>query len=252
MNKTLTFQDYEQISTYLDSAVSPRELAKIEARLQNDPQFKQEMLEIEHAKRLLSAIPKKRAPKNFTLSPAMAPQAPQRFFLMPVLNFVAMAATVLLVVVFAGSQLLVPSASKMAAESAAPMLAADQSASKVVSPMITWGQPGGYGGGGAPNAVANGMGGGPSLTTSQTYATPTPEMPPVEAPLGITAVQPTADASGLILGLAPVNERGTEIITKSTAAPLRTPIPWTLIAEIGLGVLAVISAATAWFLHRRH
>lgn len=255
MNKTLTLQDYELISAYLDSACSPHEIALIEARLIKDPQFKQAMLELKHTKKLLSSTPKKRAPRNFTISPAQVPQTPQRFFLAPVLSFMAMTATVLLVVVFAGSQFLRQAASRNAAESAAPMMVAEgttaANADATENPMITWGQPSGTGTDSGP--FGGGMGGGPSTITTMNNSTPEPGVIVTEGQMGITVAEPTTEATDLILGLAAEGDRGKEIVVEKTAPePSPASISWTLVAEIGLATLAVISAVMSWVLRRRH
>jgi hypothetical protein len=229
MNKTLTLQDYELLSAYLDSACSAKEVALIEARLRIDPEFKQALTEFKRAKLMMSKVPMKRAPHNFTLSAAPVPAQFKRSAWVPAFNFIAVAASIMLVVVFAGSKLFGLAASKMAAPEAAPMMAAAPASSasdSTLSPIIQWNQPSGLGGGGdGTGAYATGKGGGPTIGT--TTVEPTLEAFPQL--FGAESANPTPEqnvtstnqnSSDLILGLAPVAERGNEINeTVSNAEP---------------------------------
>jgi len=252
MNKTLTLQDYELISAHLDSACSAKEVALIEARLQTDPEFKQAMLEFGRTKRMLTAIPHKRAPRNFTLSPDRVPQISKPFSWAPALNFTALAASLMLVVMFIGSRFIGQPTSLMATRNAAPMMAevaSEAAADSSVSPMITWGQTGGYGGG-APDsgAYATGKGGGPAANTTQPTSTPEEMISSSQAGSETPATASAADSSDLILGLAPEEERGNQIQADSSVLQ---PFPWLLVSEVFLATVAIASVITSWILHRR-
>lgn len=263
MNKTLTNQDYELISAFLDSACSPKEVAKVEARIQSDPDFSQAVAEFKRAKYALSKIPKKRAPRNFTLSAAMVPQKARKSIWVPALNFVALGASLMLVVVFAGSKFFGFGVSTLTAKEVAPMMAAapaDYSSSDpMISPMITWQQVGGLGGGGGDSG-AYGIGGGPAADSYSAEAAPdttrslTTEMnpePTAESPE--TATLSAEDASGLILGVAPEEEQGTVLMNDQApdSEPTGTATPWLLISEISLGAIALLSVLISLLLRRR-
>lgn len=266
MNKTLTIKDYELISAYLDSACSPQEKAKIEARLQSDAEFKQVLAEFKRAKWMISQVPKKRAPRNFTLSASQVPQPARRSAWVPALNFVALAASMMLVVVFVGSRFLGFGVNKMAIPEAVPMMAAapanSDSQSATLSPIITWGQVGGYGGGGGDaGGFATGMGGGPTTDTFSAEVAPeAPVEQPAETNPDLTPKSPQATeavsadtASGLILGLAPEEERGNQITAKEAVSsePAAAPFPWLLASQIALALLAIGSVVLSLILRRR-
>lgn len=263
MNKTLTIKDYELISAFLDSACSPKEVALVEARIQSEPAFSQAIAEFKRAKYALSKIPHKRAPRNFTLSAAMVPQKSKRSFWAPTLNFVALGASLMLAVVFVGSKFFGFGVNSLAAKQAIPMMAAapaeSASADNMISPIITWQEARGMGGGGG-DAGAYGIGGGPAADTFSAEAAPnttssltteaTPEIPAV-APE--TSTMTADEASGLILGMAPQEEQGTVLAKSQPAdtAPTASNTPWLLISEISLGAVALVSVIASLLLRRR-
>lgn len=263
MNKTVTIKDYDLISAFLDSACSPREVALVEARIQSDPAFRQAVAEFKRAKFALSKIPKKRAPRNFTLTMAMVPQKTRKSFWAPALNFVALGASLMLVVVFVGSKFFGFGVNSFAAKEAVPMMAAapteTSATDSMISPIITWQQAGGLGGGGG-DAGAYGIGGGPTSDTFTAESAPdttrslTTEMnpePTVEAP--VAATMSADEASGLILGMAPEEEQGTILVEdKATETePSSANLPWVLISEISLGAIALLSVIASLLLRRR-
>ncbi len=255
MNKALTLKDYQLISTYLDERCSPREQTLVSSRLATDAEYQALLAEFARTKKMLASLPKVKSPHNFTLSAAQVPAKPRRFFLVPALNFVAMAAVAALVIIFTGSRLLPSFSANQAFQSAAPVMesasdAATYSATSI--PMIIWGQPagafgmGGKGGGSA--SVPLQMGGGAERNPAP--LSKSPETAP--APLTTTA---DSNPSNLIMGLADPAIQG-EVIYSSASTPLEEgasapPLSPLVIAEISLGSLALLSVLTAWFLKRR-
>jgi len=272
MTKNLTLQDYQSVSAYLDNASSPRERTKIEARLAADPELRRILQEFKYTRHLLRAMPVRKAPRNFTLSAAKVPVRPQRFFLAPVLNFTAAAAALLLVVVFAGSNLISGFLGRQtASEAMSPMAASvaqmDQTTQSSTPMIITWGQNGvnnysataksGYGGGGGDLSGST-MGTSPLLGGSAPAPNAT-QPPTTEAP-GAATVAPlrlaqSTDTSGsLILGVPSAEDQGKVIATSAVplpAAEMQSGPNFTLI-EIGLGVLAVLCLAVSFLLRKLH
>jgi len=169
MNDRITDRDIELISSYLDSRLSPVENEKVRARLKSEPQFKQLLDEFTYTRRLLQALPQKRAPRNFTLSPDKLPVPRRAFWLQPALSFVSIAAAVMLVVVFSSSYLFGSARSSTAKEAApqAAMLAAEDASTEAMPPaIINWNPVLGMGGGGgggdmaAQEVYTGGVGGG--------------------------------------------------------------------------------------------
>jgi hypothetical protein len=267
MNNPLTLQDYELISAYLDNMVSPKKRAVLENRLKAEPELNRALIEIKHTRRLIRAIPVQRVPRNFTLSASQVPARPQRFFLAPALNFVSLAAAVLLVVVFAGSNLF-PAllGSSQAAKPAAPMAlsaSAPQQLAQSTPMIITWGQENSVSNYSAKSGLGGGSGGGsgsvdssPGLLTSPGILPGANAAPTAESPAGLMAAAPpssdTSNSSSLILGIPDKADQGKLISTPQTLAEPASPAMDIPLLELGLGALAVLSALLAFLLRKTH
>lgn len=68
--------DFEALSAYIDNQLSPSERTALEARLQAEPDLRAELTSLQETVTLLHALPKLKAPRNFTLDPAMYGAAP--------------------------------------------------------------------------------------------------------------------------------------------------------------------------------
>jgi hypothetical protein len=263
MSRTLTFKDYSMISAYIDGRCSAHEKKTVERLLESDTNFQQALTEFNRSKKMLKAIPQVKAPRNFTLSPSIAPLKPQRFFLAPMLNYAALAAVVLFVFLFAGSNLLpLTNAKRAMAPEAAMMTAADSTyaSEPTLMPMITWNQYGGIGGkggggGGAEGSGLGGVGGGApqalSGVTSEGITTESlPEITATttgEQPLTVEA--PTA--SNPIMGLPAESEQGKVLSTYPSSTIQRRLLTLVEIGEISLATLALIFVVTAWIVRKR-
>ena len=270
MMKTLSLQDYQLISAYLDNVCSEKERVQFEKRIKEEPELNQAFLEFKHTRRLLQSLPLRRAPRNFTLSGSHVPARPQRFFLAPALNFVALSAAVLMVVIFAGSQFMPGFLGiKQVARSASPVVsnlsAADTSSTN--APMIiTWGQngssakatgKGGFGGGGGSSAQASQpLGGGEVMSAAAPEAANPPAVVSPElsqTPLQATQTTVVSDDSNIILGIpAPADEGkvfATSSLNEANAAPSGNNLLW---VEIGLGILTAICAVVSFILRKKH
>jgi hypothetical protein len=64
-------RDLEQLSTYLDGALSAKETARLEARLHEDPVLRHALDELRETIRLVGSLPEAKVPYNFTLTPEM-------------------------------------------------------------------------------------------------------------------------------------------------------------------------------------
>ncbi len=63
---------YEALSAYLDNELQARERASLEVELKRRPELRRALSELRQTRALLRTQPRMRAPRNFTLSPAMA------------------------------------------------------------------------------------------------------------------------------------------------------------------------------------
>ncbi len=91
------FHDVEQLSALLDGKLSPAEAAKLEARLKSDPNLKSILEDLTETRSLLRRMPRRKAPRNFTLTPQMAGVKPPVPRSVPTLRFATLLATFLLV-----------------------------------------------------------------------------------------------------------------------------------------------------------
>ena len=169
-----SFRDVEQLSASLDGQLSQAEKTRLEARLQAEPVLTSALADLRQARTILRRTPRRRVPRNFTLTPRMAGLRPPVPRSVPALSWAS--AVALLVFVFTlGTNLL----SQISFGAAAPMLSA--------APMTSQG----YGG----------VGGGPSDTQApsadNTLASPTPQA------LMLIAPEPTGPAEALRVLPAP-------------------------------------------------
>ncbi|HVN54422.1 MAG TPA: hypothetical protein VMT46_08835 [Anaerolineaceae bacterium] len=102
MTKQISPKDWQTLSEYLDGQLPERERVQVEARLQTSPELSSGYDELKRTKAILRNLPKRRAPRNFTLSSAMVPQkrATPRAF--PYLRLASALASFLLVMTFLG------------------------------------------------------------------------------------------------------------------------------------------------------
>lgn len=121
MNKGLSARDLELVSAYLDNALPPEERAAFEQRLKAEPALAHALTDLEGTRILLRRAPQRRAPRSFALRADMV-SAPQKtiFGGWTSLNLVSAAATLVLMLIFAGdiwaNRLLLVGAAAPAAE----------------------------------------------------------------------------------------------------------------------------------------
>ena len=148
---TPSFRDVEQLSASLDGQLSQAEKTRLEARIQLDPALAATLADLRQARAILRRTPKRRLPRNFTLTPKMAGIRPPVPPLVPVFSW-ASAVAMLLFVFTLGTNLL----GRLSFGAAAPLMAA--------APITNEGY---------------GLGGGQASTqppaTDNTQVTPTPE-----------------------------------------------------------------------------
>lgn len=126
MRAQITSHDYEQLSAYIDGQLTDSDRRRLEERLHAQPDLQQALDELTRTRALLRTAPRRRAPRNFTLTPAMVGSPTTRRFsnflnLFPALSFASALAAIALVVSIAfqllpGRQML---ASQPAADTAA-------------------------------------------------------------------------------------------------------------------------------------
>ena len=211
MTPTPSFRDVEKLSAYLDGQLKPSEIARLETRLQTNPEFASVLKDLREARGILRQLPQRRAPRNFTLTPKMVGQKPPLPRTYPVFRFATVLATLLLFFTFATNFMV-------------PRL-------KTVPYGI-----GGYGGGGG--------GGGDSESEMQMEAAPEapaegPAAPaePTIAPSEKSGVQPT-----------PTSDSFAEQTMLDEAEEAQQLVPIGVTWQILMAVIAILSGLIAFSL----
>lgn len=65
------FREIEQLSAYLDGKLNTSELARLESRLNSDPELVSVLEDLRATRSILRQLPKRKAPRNFTLTRKM-------------------------------------------------------------------------------------------------------------------------------------------------------------------------------------
>src|SRR5512141_1837172 len=104
MRAQLTNHEYEQLSAYIDGQLAPGEQRRLEEHLRARPEMQEALEDLQRMRTLLRSVPRRRAPRNFTLTPAMVGEQGGRrkrggfsFNLFPALSFASVVATFALV-----------------------------------------------------------------------------------------------------------------------------------------------------------
>jgi hypothetical protein len=90
------FREIEQLSAYLDGQLTTSELARMESRLNSDPEFDSILSDIRAARGILRQLPKRKAPRNFTLTRQMVGLKPPLPRTYPVFKFATVFASLML------------------------------------------------------------------------------------------------------------------------------------------------------------
>ncbi len=170
-------KDMTLLCEYLDEALSIKDRAKFEKRLQQSPELKQALEDMTALKRSMRSLPCKPVPHHFTLTRGEAEKARRGLFLLPSFGWASVVSMILLAAIF-GSEFIFtnfsvpqPAAEPLAMtiqSDIAPESALRDAVSEDGQPiyLLNWGSVGGKGGGGAGGSgllmggTAYGMGGG--------------------------------------------------------------------------------------------
>jgi hypothetical protein len=269
-------RDLKQLSAYLDGELNPKESARLEMRLKENPQLQDALREIEGTRKLLRSLPQVRPPRNFTLTPEMA-GIQQKRSLYPVFRLATVIATVALAILVGADAFFAKGVRLMRASESAP------STVEVSSEM-----------------EAEKLAEAPVADESEIEAPGEPEMEPLQDALGAEEPQAgvaeetaayRAEEGEMTPGEEPINR--VELVPEETAIPPSEPSPyitptlegWTLpreiqptipsphatstpirdfesgvvggeidpvrTAEVGLGVLAAVLAVVTFILRRQ-
>ena len=101
----VTDRDLEILSNYLDGQLDNRDRARLETRLQKDPDLREAHEQLNRTRLVLRSLPKMRAPRNYTLSPRTVPARTALPRSYPVLRLVTALASFLLIFTLLGDYL---------------------------------------------------------------------------------------------------------------------------------------------------
>lgn len=226
--------DLELLSAYLDGELSPSDSARMEQRINSDGKLASALDDLRAARTLLRKLPKRRAPRNFTLTRKMVglnPPLPRAY---PAFRFATVIATLLFFITFGLNTL-------------APQLAQ--------APVF------GVGGGGEPEVFSQQA---PALEAAPATEAPAATMPAIEsasdlAPQG-TALPPVEESARVVdtpaakdeaVGNAG-DESQTQIMNEPQPPAPFIPSVWltafALIAILGAVMMAAMrrSSANRW------
>lgn len=285
LNK-LRRRDLEQLSAYIDGELNEKDARQVEERIAQDATFGIALQELKNTRKLVSELPTVRPPRNFTLSPEMA-GIRRGLNLFPIFRFATVIATAAFAVLVGADVLLLRSGGFLAyGPEPARMIAADEAIGAVavqeeaesmleapvedavigtesdgeaivepdvpapeamVLPTEVIGTPGGFGLPGIGTDTGEGFAGEATkvdaTATPMTRATQAPTDDEQPAALEPTPAPATEDEPVIPPEVEPTQEPVVLEEPRPTVDPFR-------IAEIGLGVLALLSAAITLILRR--
>jgi len=266
---TPSFNDIEQISAYLDGELSQAQRARLIARIVKEPDLARAMEEMRQVRALVQQTPRRKVPRNFTLTRKMAGIRPPVPRLVPALSWASAVAMVLFICTLSfnflaqgGFGAAAPQAADryngaapatMAPAMAAPATAAPATAAPATAAPVaaetptpalsllvpaTTVAPAGGGKTGLPTVT------GPAAT-SEAGATRVFSAPPAPLATQQAVLQaPTQEAVQ-----APTQEVSN--VTSTTKTPERRPFPWQY-AWLGLAVILIGAALLIRWLNVRN
>lgn len=105
MRALISDRDYEKLSAYIDGQLSSRERGKFEEQLRARADLRAALEDMQRMRAVLRQAPRRRAPRNFTLTPAMVGERKPRTSpwagLIPVMSLTSALAALALVVILA-------------------------------------------------------------------------------------------------------------------------------------------------------
>ena len=103
--KRISNRDWEKLSAYLDGQLSNKDLAKLKARFNQEPELRKALHEISKTRAAVRSLPLVRAPRNFTLKPEMVGLQTRTPRLYPVFRLASVLASILFIIIALGDAL---------------------------------------------------------------------------------------------------------------------------------------------------
>jgi hypothetical protein len=211
------FRDIEHLSSYLDGQLKASESARLESRLNSDPELVSVLNDLRAARGVLRKLPKRKAPRNFMLTRQMVGLKPPLPKAYPVFRFATAFTTVLLFMTFVLNILALPLST--------------------VPEGQNFGSGGGYGGFGGYGGVED-----PGIQAAP-MEEPAAEAMELPAPV-VEGEQDTARE----YASEDASEKETAPLEEQARVQRKAPVPW--IWQIGLMVVAILSGALMWLMRQ--
>jgi hypothetical protein len=233
----MAIHDAELLSAYLDGQLGRSESAQLEAKLASDASLRRLLDDLRLARGLARKVPRRRVPRNFTLTaktPRLNPPEPRS---VPVLRFASILASFLFLAGIALNTL-APAVSRSMPAAPAPMFAAGAAES---APSAATQAPLQAVGGAAPTEIA----GARQSLTPQDLVRATSAAAPGAAPQAIPPLAATSEAAPEAASkAAPPAAAGEAVAARPQALPM--PLAW----EVVLGGVGLLFAWLAWYVRR--
>jgi hypothetical protein len=218
------FREIEQLSAYIDGQLNTSELARLESRLNSDPELVSVLDDLRAARGILRQLPKRKAPRNFTLTRKMVGLKPPLPRTYPIFKYATVFASLMLML-----SLSVNAMSPYVSFSAPSMFA------------YSFG--GGGGGCEGPCGEASAAAEAPMLELAPPAAAEEGSLPAPEPQMDTMQAPKEAGTESEYQEQALAEEE-----TARNAQPNATPIP--VIWQIIFLVISILSGGLMWFMHR--
>lgn len=211
------FREIEQLSAYLDGQLNTSELKRMESRLNSDTELVAVLNDLRAARGILRELPKRKAPRNFTLTRQMVGMKPPLPRSYPLLRLATVFAALLFVFSFSANAL---------------------------SPYVSFSAPQapvfGLGGG-----CEEPCGGGPAIAEEPAAEAPMLEMAPQEDGAegeSARAPEPTMDA------MQTPKDSGADSAPQENQVEAKSEAPVSAVWLVTFLVIGLLGAAVMWFM----
>jgi hypothetical protein len=223
------FREIEQLSAYIDGQLNTSELARLESRLNSDPELVSVLDDLRATRGILSQLPKRKAPRNFTLTRKMVGLKPPLPRTYPVFRFATVFASLMLMLSFTVN---------------------------AMSPYVSFSAPApayGFGGGGDGLAVGGGCEG-PCPEEAAAAEAPMLELaPPAAAEEGaLPETEPQMDTMQTPKEAGDESEYQEQALAEEEAQRNAQPVeaPISMLWQIIFLVIGILSGGLMWFMRR--
>lgn len=225
------FREIEQLSAYIDGQLNTSELARLESRLNSDPELVSVLDDLRATRGILRQLPKRKAPRNFTLTRKMVGLKPPLPRTYPIFRFATVFASLML------------------------MLSLSVNA---MSPYVSFSAPSmfayGFGGGGGSAEPA--VGGGCEGPCGEAAAAEAPMLelaPPAAAEEGaLPTTEPQMDTMQAPKEAGNESEYQEQALAEEEAQRNAPPVeaPFSMLWQIIFLVIGVLSGGLMWFIRQ--